>query len=174
MKLLLQTGRVGWLRRLQERQILLTYKNQISFPNYYQGSYFLDELPTSVTLLWQYPNHSYASVTSSSLLISHKCADCLHRCVSNAGQEKTQRSENKAKKKAFWKKENMVEDKKEPPLENKTSKMGKQKIKQNMKNNSKGKGRNVGRREKSKHSSQEWALTIPAFAISSPHNQMHK
>lgn len=74
------------------------------------------------------------------------------------GRKKTQKNEIKAggkKKKKFWKKETTwYQRKREPPLENRTNKKGRQKIKQDMKDNSKGK-RKKCRGEKSTHSSEE-------------------
>lgn len=42
-----------------------------------KGALIRDELPTSMTVLWQHPNHLYASVVSLSLLISHKLCRLL-------------------------------------------------------------------------------------------------
>lgn len=75
------------------------------------------------------------------------------------GRKKNQKNEIKAGgKKKFWKKRNNMatwyQRKREPPLENRTNKKGRQKIKQNMKDNSKGK-RKKCRGEKSLHCSEE-------------------
>jgi len=59
------------------------------------------------------------------------------------GRKKVQRvtriRPNNKKKGVLEKRNNTVKEKREPPLENGTNKMGKQKIKRSMKSNSKGK-----------------------------------